>query len=306
VRRRRAAAINHDEAARLMHQVAAAIPDMREEDAPAFLDLLPKLAELDPLEPLYPLRQARLARNLRRPEEDVLRSLQIAEELARRRENKRALAAVLAERARFLEAAKPDVARRNYAEAVATFRELGDRRGISVTLHSLAELDRLQGRCEEARKGFEEALATFRELGDRRGISVTRLYLETTRAQEAPGSDLAPLREAAAQARECPDPYVAARSYCLLGQVLRQRGEAGGARDELLQGVATAESYGMRWLVAEMQASLAPVLAELSQPAAAAEAAQSALAFFKEQHVAHPHIESLQQIAARADSAPAT
>ena len=188
-------------------------------------------------------------------------------------------------------------ARQGFEEALGIKRELGDRRGVSVTLHSLADLARLQGRYAEARQRFEEALATKRELGDRRGILVTELYLATTKAQDDPGGDLSSLRDAAKAARAYPDPHVAARSYQLVGQVLRERGLLEEAAVQLRRGIAFYEPYGFRDLIAFMQAELALALADAQQPLEAAQAAREALTFFDEQDVTRPDLPRLRQIA---------
>jgi len=502
---RRLAALDYDQATRLMRQ--AARPRPRSEDrAKALLSVLPALAEVDPAEPLYPLQEARIARSLRSHEEAVLRPLKRAEAIARRNGSRRALAAILLDRARYLETinystacddalaaaalfqeledlesegdalllagranrsagaypaarkqvseaielagrlaghsaqrlrsaalyetallerlqgryddarhgceealaidrelgdrrgisatlrtlgeidrfqglydnarrefeealaiarklghrqgigatlhslagldclqgrydaarrgseealaiarelgyrqgicasllslaeldclqGRYDAARRGSEEALAVARELGHRQGISATLDSLAELDRLHGRYDAARRGFEEALTIDRELGDRREIAVSELYLETARAQESAASGLAQLRAAAAAARECPDPLVAAIGYQRVGEVLRQRERLAEAIGELGAGIEFAQAHGFLGLVAEMQAERALAAADASEPALATPDAAAAIAFFDAQQVAHPQLARLRELAA--GSAPA-
>ena len=191
-------------------------------------------------------------------------------------------------------------ARDGLQKCLAIARELGHQSGVSGSLHSLAELDRLQGRYDAAREGYQKALAIKEELGDPHGIAVTALYLEAVRAQADPALSLTMLRNAAEAARTSPDPLVGARSYWLLGQVLRQRGALAEAREELTAGIEQAEHHGYRGSVADMQAELALALAEMGEAAAAAEAARKAMAFFDEQDVMHPHRARLEEIAAAA------
>jgi len=191
---------------------------------------------------------------------------------------------------------------RHYQEALAFFRELGDRREISVTLQRLAEIDRLDGRYAEAQRGFDEALAILRELGDPREIAMTRLDLETARAQEDAGPGLAALMAVVEEARQCPDPIVAARSYLRLGEVLRQRGELSEAHRELSAGIEFAERCGFLALAADMSAERALAAVDAGDPAQAAADARAAIAFFDAESVAHPQLARLRKLAAAADA----
>jgi len=189
-------------------------------------------------------------------------------------------------------------ARRGFEESLATDRGLGDRQGIAVTLHSIAELDRLQGDYAKARKGFEESLAIMRELGDRRGIAVTQLHLETARAQSEPHCSLDSLEAVANQARQNPDPYVAARADFLLGSVLRQRGQHKEALSQLDAALARANQYGLRGLAAAIQAERAQCLAAENRVNDAATVAREALSFFEAQQVRDPAEGILRRLAA--------
>jgi len=193
-------------------------------------------------------------------------------------------------------------ARRGFAEALAGFQGLGQGRMISLSLWGLAELDRLQGGYAKAQLGFQEALTVSREVGEKKAIAWSELYLETARAQEDAGSDLAPLRDAVQAARQCPNPHVAVRSYQLLGEVLRQRGELAESRSELSAGIEFAEGRGLLGLAAEMRAERALAAADAGEPAQAAADARAALAFFDAESVAHPQLARLRELAALPDA----
>ncbi|MDQ3700595.1 MAG: tetratricopeptide repeat protein [Chloroflexota bacterium] len=66
----------------------------------------------------------------------------------------------------------PATARGRYAESLALWRELGDRRGIAVCLSGLGNTARTQGDYAAARPLLEESLAIWREIGDREGAAV--------------------------------------------------------------------------------------------------------------------------------------
>jgi len=58
-----------------------------------------------------------------------------------------------------------------YEQALAIFRELGDRRGIAGTLADLGNLAREQRSYEKAHALFRESIRIFRELDHKRGIA---------------------------------------------------------------------------------------------------------------------------------------
>jgi predicted ATPase/DNA-binding SARP family transcriptional activator len=70
-----------------------------------------------------------------------------------------------------------ELARTTLEDALARFRQLGDRRGESLTLAHIGNLLRSLGDFEVARTRLEEALAIRSDLGDRRAILSTRMGL---------------------------------------------------------------------------------------------------------------------------------
>ena len=210
---RHVAAIDLEQATRLIENLTSALPLANTEQARAALPLFDEFAKIDPSQPLYPLQKARTLRASKGDPEEVLSSLGQAQKLASEPTNDAALAAVMLERAQMLidtdcasarDAALAGLQHASklndrsleaqllfqaglaerllgaYAQSRERFQqvqrlrsELNDTRGVSSAMYWLAELDMLQGRYDEARKGFEEALAIKRDLGDRREISVT-------------------------------------------------------------------------------------------------------------------------------------
>jgi tetratricopeptide (TPR) repeat protein len=61
-------------------------------------------------------------------------------------------------------------ARSFYEESLAIRRELGDERGIGVSLHNLGFVATYRGDYRQAAAFFEESLPLFQKLGSKRGI----------------------------------------------------------------------------------------------------------------------------------------
>jgi tetratricopeptide (TPR) repeat protein len=60
-----------------------------------------------------------------------------------------------------------------YQESRKIAEELGDRNGIAITLHQLGRIHQDRGRYDEAVTMYQESLKIFEELGDRSGIANT-------------------------------------------------------------------------------------------------------------------------------------
>jgi tetratricopeptide (TPR) repeat protein len=74
------------------------------------------------------------------------------------------------------------VARALFADSLARFETIGDKRGEALALWSLGDLANQEGDCAIARAHLEEAAARFRALGDRAGYaSVLTSLGQTTR-----------------------------------------------------------------------------------------------------------------------------
>ncbi|MBK9228297.1 MAG: tetratricopeptide repeat protein [Ignavibacteria bacterium] len=62
-------------------------------------------------------------------------------------------------------------AKKYYEESLVTRKEIGDKSGISITLHNLGILAFVKGDYEQAKKFNEDSLAIRKEIGDKHGIS---------------------------------------------------------------------------------------------------------------------------------------
>src|SRR5437870_3324924 len=72
---------------------------------------------------------------------------------------------------------KSDDALRNSKEALAIWRQLGEKRGIADTLNNMARVEDSVGQNKDALGHFQEALEIRREIGDRRGLGDTFIDL---------------------------------------------------------------------------------------------------------------------------------
>lgn len=59
----------------------------------------------------------------------------------------------------------------HFEESLGIFREIGDKRGISIALNNLGSVVTGQGDDDAARVYYEQSLALFREIGDKSGIA---------------------------------------------------------------------------------------------------------------------------------------
>ncbi len=70
---------------------------------------------------------------------------------------------------------KPEDALRNYQEALAIRRRLGQKRGIASSLNEIARMQVLLGQGKDALSNFQEALQIRRDIGDQHGLGDTLL-----------------------------------------------------------------------------------------------------------------------------------
>jgi serine/threonine protein kinase/tetratricopeptide (TPR) repeat protein len=72
---------------------------------------------------------------------------------------------------------KQDEALRRYRESLAIKRQIGDKRGMAMSLDNIAQLQELSGSSGEALKSYQEALELRREIGDKKGVGDTLIDL---------------------------------------------------------------------------------------------------------------------------------
>jgi ATP/maltotriose-dependent transcriptional regulator MalT len=124
-------------------------------------------------------------------------------------------------------------------EALAIWRELGDKRGTARTLLRYGVVPHHQGRFEEARAMLEESLALSRELGRSQGVEMALHYLadlELDSGRDAQAT--ARYEQSLALARQHGNQHGIAYAVRGLGHVARARGEYGQARAYLRESLS--------------------------------------------------------------------
>jgi non-specific serine/threonine protein kinase len=133
-----------------------------------------------------------------------------------------------------------------HREALALWRQLGNRRGVVRSLNSLGSIAKARGELSPARRLYEDALTLAREIDDRRSISMN-LHCLGTVAHDA-GDDAAAktlLEECVAVSRDI-GVWRAAMALCELGNVRHAQGDLEGARSLLLEALSGQRELGDR------------------------------------------------------------
>lgn len=156
-----------------------------------------------------------------------------------------------------------------HREALAIWRRLRDRRGVSRSLSSLGSIANARGELSAARGLYEEALAIAREIGDRRSISMGLHSLGTV-AHDAgdPAAAQALLEECVSVSRDI-GPWRAAVALSELGDVRHAQGELEAARVLLLEALEGQRALGDRPGIAKTLIGLATVSHDAGDAAAA-------------------------------------
>jgi tetratricopeptide (TPR) repeat protein len=132
-----------------------------------------------------------------------------------------------------------------HEEALALWRELGDRAGIAASLNQLGTLANRQGDIGRAVTLHEEALTLQRELEDRAGIAVSVINLGALALWQGDAARaLALHEEALALRRGLGDRYSIALSVINLGAVVYWQGDVGRAVTLLEEALALARELG--------------------------------------------------------------
>jgi predicted ATPase/class 3 adenylate cyclase len=137
-------------------------------------------------------------------------------------------------------------AERHYREALAIFRELGDRPGTAQVTHDLAFVPLYRGTgLEESGRLFQEAIELYAEIGDdeRAGRAKADLALLLMMQNDHAGA-LPLLEEAVSRTRERGDLVHLADDLLRLGNAHRMLGEFDEARDEHLEALEIMERMG--------------------------------------------------------------
>jgi predicted ATPase len=138
-------------------------------------------------------------------------------------------------------------ARRLYEQVLGLFRVLGDRWGMSKTLHSLGWLAWNLGAFSEAKQFYEESLAVRRELGDQKGIAESLYGLSRVALRQGPFDEGERLvKESLAICDEIGDRIGVANGLRSLGGILLQCGKYVEAQEPLEESATIYKDLGMR------------------------------------------------------------
>jgi len=85
---------------------------------------------------------------------------------------------------------KPQEVVRNETEALAIWRQIGQKRGLAFSLNEMAGAQSSLGKAKEAQASYEEALQIRREIGDKRGLGDTLIDMGNS-ADDSGDHDLA-------------------------------------------------------------------------------------------------------------------
>lgn len=175
-----------------------------------------------------------------------------------------------------------DVARRNYGQSLALFREADDERGVAMALHNIGMLHSDLGEWEEADEAFREALALLEHQSNREMIAnvlVNRseVMYGRGRVQDA----IALCDHAKATYAEIGDELGRAEALKWKAHGLRLLGRHGAAVNALNEALRIAQRSGTRLLEAETTRELARVYRADDRPREAQQAFLRALDMFR-------------------------
>jgi non-specific serine/threonine protein kinase len=156
-------------------------------------------------------------------------------------------------------------------EALALFRELGDKRNMAWALGFLAMARLLLGQLDECKRLYDEALALFREVNDRDGIAWVLLVLgEMARMQDDYARAEKLYNESLALYQEMGSNRFVGELLFNLGSVAYHQGDYKRMRALLEECLTTAWELGIRDLTANALVGLAGALGVHGQPDRAA------------------------------------
>lgn len=142
-------------------------------------------------------------------------------------------------------------------ESLALFRQLGDRRGMTEGLNSLAFLAVVRGEYEHATELLEESLALNREMGDKRGAATVLANLGQVAMHKGQGTLAATLLgESLTLFKELDDKWGIAKALTNLGQLASEQGDYGRATALLEESLAlhrdTGNQSGVVWTLGDL------------------------------------------------------
>lgn len=181
------------------------------------------------------------------------------------------------------------------AEALASFRAIGDRRNEAMMLNNFGYLRRLQGRPKDAEPLHLQSLSIRREIGDRVGQG--RILGMLSQVYEIDGR-LSEARTAATEAyeiaSEANDRLFMATSLAQLAQVEQSAGDVDGARRAYIESKAIFEQIEDYSRVAQVAIRLARLDMHAGKYAAAEKSADAVLNIALREALHEPAIEAME------------
>lgn len=161
-------------------------------------------------------------------------------------------------------------ARALFEESLTINRELGDRRGIAVSLNNLGIVTVRQQDYPAARSLYEESLAIWRELGNRRAIALSLNNLGNVANVQGDYPAARSLHEESlAVFQGLRDRHGIAWSLNHLGDVARDQGDYAVARSLYEESLAIFRELGDKWGIASSLTDLGHVAGDQGDYAAA-------------------------------------
>jgi len=162
-------------------------------------------------------------------------------------------------------------ARAQQDDSLATWRRLGDRKGIGGSLSNLGMVARSQGDYASARALYEESMAISRELGDRWSLAASLNNLGNLAAEQGDyHGSRAQHEECLTILRELGDRGTIATALENLGNVAYDQGEHASARTLHVESLTMRHQLGDRLGIVISLERLAAVAAALGSPLRAA------------------------------------
>ena len=146
-----------------------------------------------------------------------------------------------------------------HREALAIWRQLGNRRGIARSLNSLGSIASSRGELSAARGLYEEALSIAREIGDRRSVSMGLQCLGTVAHDAGDYAAAQALLEECVSVSRDIGAWRAAVALSELGDVRHAQGDLEAARSMLLEALEGQRELGDRPGIAKTLIGLAIV-----------------------------------------------
>jgi tetratricopeptide (TPR) repeat protein len=166
-----------------------------------------------------------------------------------------------------------------YEEALALFRDLGDRRGVAEALNGLGRVAWAQADSERAQTLHEEAPLLFRNLTVKQGIGTVLIDLATVAGGQGRYERAQTLLvEALALYRELADQHGSAIALNRLGQVAAVREDFGRAQTLHREALVLCQQVGAKADIAECLVDLAGVACAQGQPKRAVQLGAAAAA----------------------------